>query len=63
MGDIALIVLIVIGVALFILAALVFLTGFTDSTGWRPGLDWWTIFFSLLAIGGFAGLGYVLWHR
>jgi hypothetical protein len=52
-------VLTVIGVVLVVLVALMILFDFMDSSGWptgRPRIDWWTFFFGLLAIVGFAGL-------
>ena len=61
MGHILLLVVLVVVILVFLLIGSIALLDFMDSTGWRPGLDWWTIFFALLAIGGFAGLAYVIW--
>lgn len=60
MGRIVLIVIAVIGVVLFLLAALIFLGDFMGSTGWsfpRPKLDWWAVFYGTLAVAAFALYG------
>ena len=65
-GHVALIVLIVIGIILFILAALIFLGDFMDKTNWtypRPELDWWSVVCGVVALIGFAGLAYVIWAQ
>ena len=57
------IIVAVLCTAVFVLVVWIAVLDFMDSTGWRPGLDWWTICASLLAIGGFGGLAYLLWRN
>ena len=64
MDRVTLIVVSVVGIALFVLVVLAILLDFSDMTGWkipRLMLDWWALFFGLLAIGGFGGLAFVIW--
>ena len=66
MDQVILIVISVVGIALFVLVVLAILLDFSDMTGWRiPRLifDWWALFFGFLAMAGFGGLAYVIWSQ
>lgn len=60
MGHLLLLSLLLLGIAALVLTAMLVLSDFMDSTGWRPRLDWQAILFGFLAFLGFAGLAYVL---
>jgi len=66
LGHVILIVISVLGTAVFFFAVMAILFDFSDTTGWqipRPRFDWQTLFFCALAISGFTGLAYVIWSH